>query len=144
MQKKINMLVVIAVLFCLWPFPVADAADMAADTANMPAIVAKDRQQAVIDPIEQALGEELPSAKKLPAAFQQQAYRALSALRTVALVLIGASFVISLVKTALGAVRGDGFVWSGALALVISALCFVAVLHAKTILYLAAQLTTDP
>jgi len=116
----------LSALFCAHPTPAAAAA------------------KTVADPVQQALGEDLEKAKNLPAALQKKANQGLSVLRSAALVLIGCSFVISLIKTAYGAVRGDGYVWAGALAAVVSALCFVAVLHAKTILYLIAQYAEAP
>lgn len=102
------------------------------------------RQEQATDPVQQALGEDVTRAKKLPAVLQKKAEQGLSALLTVALVLIACTFILALIKTAYGAVQGDGFIWAGALAVVVSALCFVAVLHAKTLLYLVAQYATAP
>lgn len=99
---------------------------------------------AAADPVQQALEEDLQKSEKLPGAVKQKAEEVLSALRKVALYLIGLSFIAALVKTAYGAVRGYGELWPGLLAAAVSALCFVAVMHAKTILYLVTRFAAAP
>lgn len=127
----------LAVILCPWPVPQAAA-------VNTAPVVPGAGSAEISDPVGLALGEDVIKAKTLPAALQKKAEQGLSALLTVALVLIGCVFVLALIKTAYGAVRGDGYIWAGALAVVISAICFVAVLHAKTLLYLVAQYATTP
>jgi hypothetical protein len=127
----------LAFILCPWLVP------QAAAVSTSPAIPYTGIAD-ISDPVGLALGEEVTKAKTLPAALQKKAEQGLSTLLTVALVLVGCVFILALIKTAYGAIRGDGYIWAGALALVVSALCFVAVLHAKTLLYLMAQYATAP
>lgn len=130
---KIMLSVLLTLCLSLLPLAVRPASGATAAPETLK------RQEQIADPVQQALGEEAEKAKSLPAALQKKAEKGLSALLTVALVLIACTFVLALIKTAYGAIQGDGFIWAGALAVVVSAVCFVAVLHAKTLLYLVAQ-----
>lgn len=137
LKKVLAVLLALTILLCQGSILPAAAAGNVQDFSAA-------RGKELTDPVQQALGEDATKAGALPTALQKKAEQGLSTLLTAALVLIGCSFVLALIKTAYGAIRGDGFVWAGALAVIISALCFVAVLHAKTLLYLVAQYTTAP
>lgn len=137
MKRLLNIFLALVIILC----PLTSLPSSAAETTRE---LAAARSEALSDPVTLALGEDAAKAGTLPAALQKKAEQSLSFLLTVALVLIGCSFVLALIKTAYGAIRGDGFVWAGALGIIISALCFAAVLHAKTLLYLVAQYATAP